>query len=122
MQKSICTAIPLLDAPYLGTHHARAPLPTTHHHHSHLSDAPRLGTHHARAPRGGITREELVRARSGDSVWDALLSSGEVYAGGVHQRVHDIMPRLVIWLGSPISAGRGGERISYSCPNFVAIA
>ena len=75
MQKSICTAIPLLDAPYLGTHHARAPLPTTHHHYdSHLLDAPRLGTHHARAPRGGITREELVRARSGDSVWDALLS------------------------------------------------
>ena len=78
MHKSICTAIPLLDAPYLGTHHARAPLPTTNHHHSHLSGAcsgaPRLGTHHARAPRGGITREELVRARSGDSVWDALLS------------------------------------------------
>ena len=75
MQKSICTAIPLLDAPYLGTHHARAPLPTTHHPHSHLlSDAPRLGTYHARAPRGGITREELVRARSGDSVWDALPS------------------------------------------------
>ena len=76
MQKSICTAIPLLDAPYLGTHHARAPIPTTHHHHHHsrLLDAPRLGTHHARVPRGGITREELVRARSGDSVWDALLS------------------------------------------------